>query len=71
MHRQCVAAVSITTSFFHYLAVSALVLIFAVRVALAQDSSRESVLWQDDFESYRAIERTVYRSGGGHCADRA
>ena len=48
-----------TTPFFHYLAVSTLVLIFAVRVALAQDSSRESVLWQDDFESYRAIERTV------------
>ncbi len=48
-----------TTPVFHYLAVSTLVLIFAVRVALAQDSSRESVLWQDDFESYRAIERTV------------
>ncbi len=42
-----------TTPFFHYLAVSTLVLVFAVRVALAQDSSRESVLWQDDFESCR------------------
>ena len=48
-----------TTSFFHYLAVSTLVLVFTVRVALAQDSSRESVLWQDDFESYRVIERIV------------